>query len=70
MDRGDKPRDDIRGAGGVPMIPIASLQRIAEQLMAKAAIEIPDDYLEGLRRCADTDGGSMLRAGSRRQAPG
>ena len=31
------------------MIPIASLQKTAEQLMAKAAIEIPDDYLGGLR---------------------
>src|ERR671916_568025 len=29
------------------MIPIASLQRTAEELMAKAAIEIPDDYLAG-----------------------
>ena len=31
------------------MIPIASLQKTAEQLMAKAAIEIPEDYLGGLR---------------------
>ena len=31
------------------MIPIASLQKTAEALMAKAAIEIPDDYLDGLR---------------------
>ena len=29
------------------MIPIASLQKTAEQLMAKAAIEIPEDYLGG-----------------------
>ena len=27
------------------MIPIASLQKTAEALMAKAAIEIPEDYL-------------------------
>jgi L(+)-tartrate dehydratase alpha subunit len=26
------------------------------ELMVKAAIEIPDDYLAGLRRCADTKG--------------
>jgi L(+)-tartrate dehydratase alpha subunit len=37
------------------MIPIASIQKTAEALMAKAAIEIPDDYLEGLRRCADNE---------------
>ena len=28
-------------------------------LMAKAAIEIPDDYLAGLRRCADTEKGDL-----------
>ena len=27
--------------------------------MAKAAIEIPDDYLDGLRRCADTEKGDL-----------
>ena len=41
------------------MIPIAALQRTAEALMAKAAIEIPDDYLAGLRRCADTEKGDL-----------
>jgi L(+)-tartrate dehydratase alpha subunit len=41
------------------MIPLASLQRIAEELMAKAAIEIPDDYLAGLRRCADSEKGDL-----------
>src|SRR5918998_828479 len=41
------------------MIPIHSLQRTAEALMAKAAIEIPDDYLAGLRRCADTERGDL-----------
>ena len=41
------------------MIPIASLQKTAEQLMAKAAIEIPDDYLGGLRRCANTEKGDL-----------
>ena len=41
------------------MIPIASLQKTAEQLMAKAAIEIPDDYLGGLRQCADTEKGDL-----------
>ena len=34
------------------MIPISALERTATELMAKAAIEIPDDYLAGLRRCA------------------
>ena len=41
------------------MIPLAALQRTAEDLMAKAAIEIPDDYLAGLRRCADTEKGDL-----------
>ena len=27
--------------------------------MAKAAIEIPDDYLAGLRKCADTEKGDL-----------
>ena len=27
--------------------------------MAKAAIEIPEDYLAGLRRCADTEKGEL-----------
>ncbi|MFS8640788.1 MAG: fumarate hydratase, partial [Symbiobacteriaceae bacterium] len=41
------------------MIPLASIQSTAEQLMAKAAIEIPEDYLEGLRKCADTEKGDL-----------
>jgi hypothetical protein len=41
------------------MIALASIQRTAEDLMARAAIEIPDDYLEGLRRCADTEKGDL-----------
>ena len=41
------------------MIPLSSVQRTAEDLMAKAAIEIPDDYLAGLRRCADTEKGDL-----------
>src|ERR1700724_2275632 len=41
------------------MISISSVQRTAEELMAKAAIEIPDDYLAGLRRAADTEKGDL-----------
>lgn len=41
------------------MIPIDLVQKAAETLMAKAAIEIPDDYLAGLRRCADTETGDL-----------
>jgi len=41
------------------MIHIANLQRTAEALMAKAAIEIPDDYLNGLRACANTEKGDL-----------
>ncbi|MEL6299527.1 MAG: fumarate hydratase [Pseudomonadota bacterium] len=35
------------------------LRETAETLMAKAAIEIPDDYLAGLRRAADTETGEL-----------
>ena len=41
------------------MIPINVLQTTAERLMAKAAIEIPEDYLGGLRRMADTETGEL-----------
>lgn len=41
------------------MIPLAALRTTAEQLMAKAAIEIPDDYLAGLRACARTETGDL-----------
>ena len=41
------------------MIPTAALHRTAFELMAKAAIEIPDDYLTGLRGCADTEKGDL-----------
>ena len=41
------------------MIPIATLQSTAEQLMAKAAIEIPDDYLDGLEKLANTESGEL-----------
>ena len=41
------------------MIPIDLLQKTAETLMAKAAIEIPDDYLAGLRRCGETETGDL-----------
>ena len=41
------------------MIHIADLQRTAEALMAKAAIEIPDDYLSGFRACANTEKGDL-----------
>jgi len=41
------------------MIRIATLQETAEKLMATAAIEIPRDYLDGLRKCADTEKGEL-----------
>jgi len=41
------------------MISLSVLQSTAETLMAKAAIEIPEDYLEGVRRCADTEKGDL-----------
>ncbi len=41
------------------MIKLALLQKTAEELMAKAAIEIPEDYLEGLRQSADSEKGDL-----------
>ena len=41
------------------MIPMSALERTAYELMAKAAIEIPDDYLAGLRLCANTEKGDL-----------
>src|SRR5947199_9831421 len=41
------------------MILLSSIERAAEELMAKAAIEIPQDYLAGLRKCADTEKGDL-----------
>ena len=41
------------------MIPLSCIERTAQELMAKAAIEIPDDYLAGLRKCADTEKGDL-----------
>ena len=34
------------------MIKVASIYKTAISLMEKAAIEIPDDYLKGLKRAA------------------
>ena len=41
------------------MIPIESLQKAVERPTAKAAIEIPDDYLAGLRKCTNTEKGDL-----------
>jgi len=41
------------------MIPLATIHSTAEDLMAKAAIEIPADYLGGLERLADTESGEL-----------
>ncbi len=41
------------------MIPVSKIQETAESLMAKAAIEIPEDYLAGLERAADTESGEL-----------
>jgi L(+)-tartrate dehydratase alpha subunit len=40
-------------------IPQAALEAAAKRLMAKAAIEIPEDYLGGLRACANTEKGDL-----------
>ena len=41
------------------MIPIALIQKTAETLMDKAAIEIPQDYLDGLQQAAKTEDGDL-----------
>lgn len=41
------------------MISISTVEAAADALMAKAAVEIPDDYLEGLRRCAESETGDL-----------
>ena len=41
------------------MIPINTIQKTAETLMDKAAIEIPLDYLSGLKRAAETEDGDL-----------
>ena len=41
------------------MINIEIIQKTAESLMAKAAIEIPDDYLTGLQKAANDEDGDL-----------
>jgi L(+)-tartrate dehydratase alpha subunit len=41
------------------MIPINLIQKTAETLMHKAAIEIPQDYLDGLQQAAKTEDGDL-----------
>lgn len=41
------------------MIPIDIIQKTAETLMDKAAIEIPQDYLDGLKAAADAEDGDL-----------
>ena len=41
------------------MIPINLIQSTAETLMDKAAIEIPQDYLDGLQNAAQTEDGDL-----------
>ena len=41
------------------MIPIDLIQKTAEVLMDKAAIEIPEDYLTGLQEAAKTEDGDL-----------
>ncbi|MDJ0630008.1 MAG: fumarate hydratase [Rhodobacter sp.] len=41
------------------MIPTPLIHSVARDLMAKAAIEIPEDYLTGLKAAADTETGDL-----------
>ena len=45
----------IRSPEKFTMIPIDTIQATARTLMEKAAIEIPEDYLEGIKRAAATE---------------
>ena len=49
----------IRWPEKFTMIPIDTIQATARTLMEKAAIEIPEDYLEGIKRAADTENGDL-----------
>ena len=51
-----KPPQSKREANDDPDLSAAAHR---PELMAKAAIEIPDDYLAGLRECADTEKGDL-----------
>ena len=41
------------------MIPLSALKSAADILMTRAAIEIPQDYLDGLEKMADTESGEL-----------
>lgn len=41
------------------MIPIDTIERTAGRLMAKAAIEIPQDYLDGLKTASAREKGDL-----------
>ena len=41
------------------MIPIDIIESTANELMAQAAIEIPEDYLTGLKAAADSEDGDL-----------
>ena len=41
------------------MIPLSLIKSTALTLMDKAAIEIPQDYLDGLKRAAETEDGDL-----------
>ncbi len=41
------------------MIPIDAIETTATTLMEKAAIEIPDDYLQGLKAAAEAEDGDL-----------
>ena len=41
------------------MIAIETIQSTAETLMEQAAIEIPEDYLNGLKRAAEDEDGDL-----------
>ena len=52
------------GAGVLPrLVPIGALEEAALEIMRRAAIDIPDDYKDGIRRAMQDEEEELLAAG-------
>ena len=55
-------RERAPGVGGLPrLVPIAALEEAAMEIMRRAAIDIPDDYKDGIRRMAEQEEEELSR---------
>src|SRR5262249_59713211 len=50
-----------RGAAGNGVVPAKLIEDTARELMTRAAIDIPDDYREGVRLARDREQGKLAR---------